>query len=211
VDTDYFTPLPKLYKIHREIGIPLDSLLIGNISRISEGKGHNDLIFAAEAVVKKVANAFFLIVGDDFNTRNGTMRTELMDLAGRLNIKDRVVFTGWRTDIRDVLQDIDIFVHCPDTWREGMGIATLEAVACGKPVVITNNSGLAETVRDGFNGFVVPIGDRDSISQRIITLLSNDKLRKEFGDNSRIYAEENFNIKENIKKIERVLKDLYDR
>jgi len=211
VDLEYFKPLPKLYKIYKEFGIPLDSSLIGYISRLEIGKGHDDFIRAAQIVIKNFPSAYFLIVGDDVDVEDGSMKSELKDLTRRLNIEENFIFTGWRTDIKDILQDIDIFVHCPNFWKEGMGIATLEAIASGKPVVISKNWGLAETVKDSFNGFVAPVGNYEMIAKRIIELLLNQNLRKRMGFNSRLYAEENFNIEKNVKKIEQIFHSLLNR
>ena len=96
-------------------------------------------------------------------------------------------------------------MHCPNLWREGMGIATLEALASGKPVVITDNWGLSDTTQDGYNGFAVPIGDRKKLAEKILILIKDKELRTRMGLNSRARALELFDLRKNIKLIEKVM------
>jgi glycosyltransferase involved in cell wall biosynthesis len=204
VDVDEFKPGTSDKDIRNELGLAQDDLLIALISRIDEGKGHDDLIKAASIVLKEFPKCVFLIVGDGDNG-DTKIKNSLEDLSNSLNIEKKVIFTGWRNDTLDILRTIDIFVHCPNTWREGMGIATLEAISCGKPVVITDNWGLSDTTEDGSNGFVVPIGDTSALADRLLRLLKDKDMRATMGQHSRSRAQELFNMKKNIKKIEEIL------
>jgi glycosyltransferase involved in cell wall biosynthesis len=204
VDVDEFKPGISNKDIRSELGLDEDDLLIALISRIDEGKGHDDVLIAASIVLKEYPKCVFLIVGEGDNG-DTKIKNSLEDLAKSLNIEKRVIFMGWRNDTLDILRTIDIFVHCPNKWREGMGIATLEAISCGKPVVITENWGLSDTTEDGVNGFVVPIGDTAALAERLLILLRDKDLRMRMGQHSRIRAQEMFNMHKNIKKIEKVL------
>jgi glycosyltransferase involved in cell wall biosynthesis len=201
VDVAAFHPVSNNKKIHNELGIPLDTYLIAVISRFDEGKGHEDVIAAAPEVLRNFPNAAFLIVGNG----EESIKCKLIEQVRSLGLKDKVIFTGWRTDTADILNEIDVFVHCPNQWLEGMGIATLEALASGKPVVISDNWGLSDTTQDGFNGFVVPIGEKKMISEKILALLKDTELRTRMGFNSRNRALELFDIGKNIKAIERII------
>jgi glycosyltransferase involved in cell wall biosynthesis len=204
VDVDEFKPGQKVTKIHDEFGIAPGTPIIGLISRIDKGKGHEDVIAAAAMVLKEFPYAMFLIVGAE----NDSLLKNLIDQSNSLGLQDKVIFAGWRTDTADIMREIDIFVHCPNIWREGMGIATLEALASGKPVVITDNWGLSETTKDGLNGFVVPIGDREKIAESILTLLKDKDLREKMGANSRARAHELFDIRKNVKLIENIMSEI---
>jgi len=201
VDIDEFRPGKQNECIRSEFGIGPSSPVIGSISRIVDGKGHEDLIAAASLVLKEYPRAFFFVVGDG----DRKYIRDLQDQVRSLGIQDKVVFTGWRKDTAQVLKSIDIFVHCPNRWLEGMGIATLEALANGKPVVITDNWGLSDTTQDGYNGFVVPIGDKEKIAEKILVLLKDKELRKQMGMNSRKRALELFDLHKNIKEIEKIM------
>lgn len=205
VDLNSFYPSPQNYRIRKELNISPNQYIIGSISRFETGKGHSDLIKAASLVIKKIPHAIFLIVGDSTASQDENLKKDLQQLVKNYGIEKNFIFLGWREDVYDILQSIDVFVHCPDTWREGMGIATLEAIACGKPTIITANWGLAETTKDEFNGFVIPIGDFSSLSKKIVILLQNNELRKKMGDNARTHAENNFDIGKNVNKIEKII------
>lgn len=205
VDINYYLPGKASGKIRREFSIGADQKIAGIISRIDIGKGHSDVLRAASEVVKKVPDTIFLIVGDDFDRENSSLKVKLKNEAAVLGLDKNVIFAGWREDTLDILREIDIFVHCPNAWKEGMGIATLEALACGKPVVITDNWGLAETTIDGYNGFVVPIGDCHKIAEKIMTLCQDDALRTQMGLNARAYAVKMFEIQKNVKQTEEMI------
>lgn len=203
-DLNVFYP-SKDSKIRTEYDIPDDEFLVGSISRLVPGKGQDDFIRAARIVLSSLPNTTFLIVGDDLSLQAVSYKKYLKEEVKRLNIEKKVIFTGWRKDIFDILQAIDIFVHCPNTWNEGMGIATLEAIACGKPTIVTANWGLVDTTIDKFNGFVVPIGDVERIAQNIIHLLRDSDLRNNMSLNARLLAEKEFDMGKNIKKIEAII------
>jgi glycosyltransferase involved in cell wall biosynthesis len=203
VDVSYFQTGITVNRIHDEYGLSRETMLIGVISRLDFGKGHEDIIAAAAVVLKEYHDAAFIIVGD------GEAKKSLIEQVRLLGLQGKVIFTGWRTNTREILNEIDIFVHCPNKWREGMGIATLEALASGKPVVITDNLGLSDTTQDDYNGFKVQIGNIALISEKILLLLKDQKLRTEMGNNSRKRALELFDIHKNIKKMEDIMCDLY--
>jgi len=201
VDVEAFKPGQKTQALHDEFGIAPGIQLIGLISRIDEGKGHEDVIGAASIVLREFPDAVFLIVGDE----DKSIMSNLLNQVKSSGLEGKVIFTGWRKDTSEILKEIDIFVHCPNTWREGMGIATLEALASAKPVVITDNWGLSDTTQHGFNGFVVPIGHRGKIADGILSLLRDRQLRMKMGANSRLRACELFDITKNIKSIEHIM------
>lgn len=205
VDINYYTPGGASGNIRREFNISANQKIMGTISRFDIGKGHSDMLLAASEVVKRVPDIIFLIVGDDFDRGKDSLKVKLKKEAADLGLDKNVIFTGWREDTLDILREIDIFIHCPNAWKEGMGIATLEALACGKPIVITKNWGLAETVIDGYNGFAVPIGDYKRLAERILVLIKNDYLRERMGRNAREYAERMFNIQKNVKQTENLI------
>ncbi len=204
VDIDNFCPGLGDEQLRSKLGIHPNHLVIILLSRIVEGKGHDDLIDAAARVFVEFPKCIFLVVGDG----DQRLKKELMDKAKFRHIDNRVIFTGWRTDTINLLRMADMYVHCPNKWREGMGIATLEAIACGKPAVITDNWGLADTVEDGFNGFVVPIGDTVALANRLLMLLNNEKLRVQMGEHSRERAIALFDIRKNVNKIESLMCDV---
>jgi glycosyltransferase involved in cell wall biosynthesis len=204
VDVSRFIPRKNGKLPLMRFGITSDKKVAGYVSRFEEGKGHFDFIKAAELVTKRIPEAVFLIVGDEVGG-NGNIRRFLKKEVKTMGIEKNVVFAGWQDDVSSILQAIDVFVHCPDSWREGLGIAALEALASGKPMVVTDNWGLAETTVDDYNGFVVPIGDHKKMAEIIALLLENKPLRDQMGINSRVRAEELFDIRKNVNRIEDII------
>lgn len=207
IDLNSFYGFTNVSKIRNEFCIPGEHIVISSISRLEIGKGHDDLLQAAALVIKKFPKAVFIIIGDDFDCEKGSIRKQLEKTAKNLGIEHNIIFTGWRDDVPEILQAVDIFVHCPNRWLEGMGIATLEAMACGKPVIVTNNCGLAETTIDEYNGFVIPVGDHAKLAEKILVLINNNSLRDRMGKNSRARAEQVFDIKKTVKETEKIFYD----
>jgi glycosyltransferase involved in cell wall biosynthesis len=189
----------------KELGISTDKKIICSISRFDGGKGQLELLEAASLIIKKYQDVIFLLVGD------GELMDDLRRKTQRLNLNHYVVFTGWRKDVPEVLSIIDIFVHCPTTCIEALGIANLEAMAMGKPCVVSDNGGLPDAVLDGVTGFVVPVGNIERMAEAILTLLQNEELMKNFGENARKRVEEEFDIRKNIKKLEMYFEEYCDR
>jgi glycosyltransferase involved in cell wall biosynthesis len=211
VDVDRFAPAEINMKIRSEFRIGTERPIVGIVSRLDLGKGIPEAINAAAIAREQVPEVVFFVVGEDVTFENKSFRRCLEAKIRSLGLDQNFILAGWRDDVVDILQSIDVFVHCPNEWSEGVAIATLEALSCGKPVVIARNHGLAETAIDGFNGYVVPKGDIDAIARCLLKLLNDPQLRKAMGENSRKMAEAEFDIVKNIRKIERVLIEISER
>lgn len=186
-------------KIKGELGIPDSKKVVGNISRFDKGKGQSEFLEAAALIIKSYSEVVFLMVGD------GELTDSLKTKAKYLNLENYVKFLGWRKNIDEILSILDIFVHCPTSWIEGLGIANLEAMAMGKPCVVSKNGGLPEAVLDGVTGFVVPIGDIRELANAILKLLINQDLAIKLGKNARSRIENEFDIRKNTIKIAKLL------
>lgn len=188
----------------QEFNIPIDAILVGSIARIAPGKGQFELVDAAPYILKKCPKVRFVIVGDDVEG-NGRLLHELKAKAELLGVSPYCSFTGWRTDIPDLLDAIDIFVHNPNGWLEALGITTLEAMAMAKPTVVTNNWGLSETTENGITGYVIPPYDKDSLVNAITELASDSEKINRMGKKARERAEALFDIRKNVEKTEEII------
>jgi len=150
-------------------GIPV----IGIVARLAPEKDHITFLEAAKIVLKTCHNAMFLIVGKGPEENNIKAHIE------RFNLRDNVVVAGYRMDIPQVLNLLDIFVL--SSVREGFPISILEAMATGKPVVATDVGGNREAVVDGETGFIVPKKDSSSLALRILTLIENPRMAAVMG------------------------------
>jgi glycosyltransferase involved in cell wall biosynthesis len=207
IDIQKYDPTTGGEKIRKELNLSPGMPIIGSISRLEAGKGHRELIQAARLVIKEFPEVVFLIVGDDLEF-NGLFREKLRKEAMEQRVIGNLIFTGWRTDIPNILAGVDIFVHCPNTFAEGLPRAAAEAMAMGKPTIVTDNSGLKETTEDKVTGFVVPRGDVLALSHAILALLKDRKLASDMGKRARLRAERLFDIRKNVRQAEKLFLEL---
>ena len=160
-------------KKREELGIGKHDKVIGIGVRLSEQKGINYLIEAVSLVVKSFPNVKLLIIGD------GECRTDLEKLASDCGIADKVIFTGFRNDIPELLQIMDIY-SLPSLW-EGHPLVLLEAMAAGKPVVATDIPGNRETVEHGKTGMLTPTRNSEKLAKALLKLLEDDDMRRKMG------------------------------
>jgi glycosyltransferase involved in cell wall biosynthesis len=153
-------------------------------SRFVPIKGLETLVAAMDIVLRKFPRAHLRIAGD------GPAGNGLRELAAELQIGERVTFLGWQEDLNPLFQSSDVFA-VPSV-AEGLGIAALEAMAAGLPVVASNVGGLPEVVDHGRTGWLVPPGDPDALAARIAELLSDRDLRLRMGHEGRDRVTEKF-------------------
>jgi glycosyltransferase involved in cell wall biosynthesis len=147
------------------LGIPAESPVIGSVGRLAEQKGYTYFLDAAAQVIDEIKQAYFLIVGD------GPLADELRAKTIDLNIADRVIFTGSRTDVGELLHCMDLFVSS-SLW-EGLPTVILEAMACGIPVVATDIPGTTELVHDGVNGRIIPPMNGEHLKKVILEMVKS--------------------------------------
>ena len=121
-----------------------------------------------------------------------------------------IQWLGYRTDVKELLQSSHI-VAFPSYYMEGLPKSLIEADAIGRPVITCNSVGCKEAVIDGYNGYLIPTKDVDSLVEKLDMLLSDAALRQEMGKHSRAYAEENFSIAVVIERHLKIYNELISR
>ena len=196
IDFKALGPKKNPLKLKQELGLSESTPVVGSVGNIRGSKGYEYLIQSAKLVMEKMPHVLFLIVGEKEEKLFG----DLSKLTERLGLKERIKFSGFREDIADCLNILDIFVLSSTT--EGFSIATVEAMSLAKPVVVTDCGGPGEIVIDNQTGFLVPPRDPESLAEKIILLLKNKKLREEMGTKAQIWVRKRFSLEENIKNYE---------
>lgn len=198
IDIGAFTGRDSVKPTIRNPQVPV----IGAVGRLHPQKGYDTLLEAAEIVLKESPAARFKIVG------GGELLQALRDKAEHLGISEAVDFLGQRqpAEIPDILAGFDVFVQASN-W-EAFGIAIVEAMACGLPVVATEVEGVLDVVDDGVNGFLVPPRDPEALAQRILSLLHDPELRGRIGGQARCKAESHFDIRGMTDKMASIYLDL---
>lgn len=197
--TDFSRPIDEAAK-RVELGIKLDSPVIATTGRLVDIKAQHLFIEAAAEVLKAHPEAVFLIIGE------GPRRQELENLANDLRLGDHVRFLGFRNDVRELIRIFDI--ACLSSISEGTPITILEAMACGKPAVVTNVGGCPEVVLDGKTGRVVPPGDSTKLAEAIDYLLANSDVAKKMGEAGREHAETEYSETANLEKLTKLYTSL---
>lgn len=151
VDTSRFSANNKANMIE-----PINMIYVG---RLIWEKGVQVTIKALSKLPKDIKWRF-QIVGD------GNYRQNLEELVNRLNLTSRISFLGTRSDVPQLFNNADIFIHMP-IWEEGFGIAIVEAMAAGLVCICANSGAISEIIRDGVNGYLVEKENENVLAQRI--------------------------------------------
>jgi len=214
VDTDIFTPQKNGTKIRQEFGINREDIVIGITSRFGADKGQEHLLKAARLVLDIIDNKYtdvkskkikFLIVGSAVFKEEKQKEKYLIFLTKELNLTDNVIFAGYRTDMPEIYAAMDIFVLT--SYAEPCGRVILEAMASGKPLIVTNTGGTTELV-DSSCSIIIPPKDEISLKEAIIELINDKNKRILFGRNARERAEKLFTIEKNVEQIQNVYFEL---
>lgn len=200
VDTDEFTP--KGGEAEPNFGRAI--LFVG---RLGEAKGVPYLLLAFRRVKKAVKEAKLVIIGD------GPLRYEITRFSRANNLENDIIVLGTvkNRDLPPYFRAAEITVAPSVTtkkWREQIGMANLQSMACGTPVVSTLSGAIPEYVRHNETGILVRERDSDGLADAMIKLLKDDKLRERLGANARKHAVENLDAKKNVTKNEKLLLDL---
>jgi glycosyltransferase involved in cell wall biosynthesis len=191
VDCDHFRPADSTERenARARIGIGPDDFAIGSVGMLEERKGHRHLLEAiAELKRTRVdpPRIKCVIAGD------GSLRATLAKLAVDMEISDETFFPGMVPDARAALDALDLFVF--PSLKEGLGVALLEAMACGLPAIASRTGGVIDIINDDVNGVLVPPGNSNSIVGAVASLTTNNAHRSALGEAARRRVMENFSI-----------------
>lgn len=185
-----------------KIKISVEKPIIGIIGRLERQKGHEYLIRAIVDVLKQYQKAQLWVIG------KGSLRPQLEEQTRQLEIDKNVKFLGTRRNIPEVLANLDIFVM-PSLW-EGLGVAAIEAQACGVPVIASNVDGLKEVVGDKKTGLLVESRNSKALAEAIVWALKHPREVEQMVANARRSVEEKFDIKKMVSKYETLYQKLYE-
>lgn len=174
-----------------------NELIIGNLGRMVFQKNQTFLIDVAQKLKEKNIQFKLLIAGI------GDLENSLKSKTKELNLENEIVFTGFVKNPKSFMNSIDIFL-LPSRW-EGFGYVLLEAMLCKKPSIAFNLSSNPELIENNKTGFLINENDIDEFVEKIIFLIQNQEIAKQFGENARLKAEYQFDIKQTINKLEQII------
>lgn len=184
VDVNRFNPkkIKNYAKLKKELGLPINSFVIGCIARIVEEKGLIEFLQATENIIKNFSDVHILLIGERLSSdHNKSIDFEIKKF--KKIMKKKLIVLGQREDIPNLLHIMDLF--CLPSWREGMSRSIIEAMMMEKPIITTNIRGCREQIVHDINGIIVPVRSKSFLYNAIKKLLNNERKRKEFGAKSR--------------------------
>ena len=171
-------------QLKRQLGIPLDHLVVGTVSRLDPIKNHAMILATIASLIEKPIA--LVVVGD------GPLRDELAARCNALGISERVFFVGSQSEPIPYICLMDIFLL--PSFSEGTSMTLLEAMSCSKPCVVSDVGGNPEVVLNNATGLVVESGNTAQLREAILSLMHDGKTRLMYGQNGRRRFEELFEV-----------------
>jgi glycosyltransferase involved in cell wall biosynthesis len=196
IDTSVFAP-GRSGLLRAELGVREDEFLVGAVGNVRPDKAYAVLLQAAALARREAAGIRFVVVGE----ASGRHVDELVALRDSLGLHDALQFTGFRSDIHRVMGDLDAYVS--SSRAEGFSLTTVQAMACGVPVVATRSGGPEEIVSDGATGLLVEVDAPAALAGALLRVQRDVGLRSRLVAGARSESERRFSLR-------RMLAD-YDR
>jgi glycosyltransferase involved in cell wall biosynthesis len=170
------------------LGIAPTDFVVGKIARLFHLKGHDDLINAADGILKKHPQTKFLLVGD------GILREKLQRRVRDKGVEKNFIFAGLITpaEIPRYIGVMDVLTHL--SRREGLARALPQALAARRPVVACDCDGASEVCISGETGFLIAPGDREALTERLTQLAENPALRRQMGERGQDFTRRHFSV-----------------
>ena len=172
LDLSRFEAAEREASLREEFGLGEDTKIVFSVGELNQNKNHQ-VILRAVAHLNDPKVHYFL-------AGNGPLKDELSALASELGIANNVHFLGYRRDIPSLLKNADVYAF--PSLREGLGMASIEAMATGLPLVTSNRHGINDYSENGKTGFKYAPNDVCGFAEGIRTILSDDALRARMGE-----------------------------
>lgn len=188
VDTDFFYPNKEIKTIHK-------TLKLITVGRLDKVKGHDFCISAVADLISKGVDVTLTIIGE------GAERKSLENLIAKYQLEDKVFLKGSKSqlEVRQELWEHDVYlltaVALLDGRRETQGLATLEAQACGLPVIVFDSGGVKYTLENEVSGFVCDEFDIDSVVGSVVKFVKNPMMLRDMSNQAVKFVNENFSQK----------------
>ncbi len=200
-DIGKFSKASKSGLLRKEFNIPDDYKIIGNISAFVPVKDHATWVEMAEILIGRGVKAAFLLIG------TGPEEEKIRNFARDKGLEDKIIFAGFRSDIPEILPELDVFVFT--SVKEAAGSTILECYACKVPVVAARAGGIPEVLHDGETGLLAKPRDPDDFADKVEHMLSDADLRDRATANGYRFLTENFTLEVIGKKMFDELNEVY--
>ncbi|WP_421945893.1 glycosyltransferase family 4 protein [Pedobacter sp.] len=206
IDTSIYGQNEGLLK--EELNLNNNDFLIGMIGRVNHWKGQDYFIDIAKLILEQQPNVKFVIAGDAY-PGNEHLVDKLVNRIENENLKKAIHYIGYRTDIPNILNSLDVFV-LPSTCPDPFPTVILEAMASSKPVIATKHGGACEMIADNETGILIPYNNAQQSAGKILKLITNEKQLSEMGKLAKVRIETLFSLKMFTKSILNIINQTYD-
>lgn len=180
------------------------SVVIGTVGHLAPIKGHDVFVRAAALISARRQDVQFVIIGEDKSPQMENRRS-LESLVTELKLKGIVTMPGWHDDMPALLSSLTVFVSAARS--EPFGLAIVEAMAAGLPIVAAASEGALEIIEDGHTGKLVPRDDPEALAQAINSLLDSPAQRSLLAHNAHLAARERFSLARMARDTEQVYRE----
>ena len=201
VDFEFANGCADHESLRAALGIPHSAPVVGTVANARQEKGYERFLKAAAKISRLRPGVRFVIAGNLYVDREAWIR----DRIEKMGLEKYVQHLGFRPDIERVFAMLDVFVLASDS--EGFSLATVEAMALGKPVVATRCGGPEEIIEDGKTGILVEIDEGAAIAERVLWLHDHPSEARCMGEQAAQSVRERFDIADMLTAYE----TLYDR
>jgi len=177
----------------RELGVPEDAFVLLSVGELNKNKNHQIIIRSLATIGDK--EIYYLIAG------KGVLEKELEKLAAMLGVEKRVHLLGYRTDVIEICKAADVF--CFPSKREGLGLAALEAMCSGLPLLTSDVHGILDYSKNGVTGYLCSPDNIEGFAESITILMSDSRLREKIAKHN-INAVEQYDVGHIIKLMRRL-------
>jgi glycosyltransferase involved in cell wall biosynthesis len=186
VDTALYRPRERCGRLATLFGLPADACVLGCVAQLIARKGHDTLLQSVALLTSAAPQLHLVCFG------RGPLAAALERRARELGLGTRVHFAGFRDDLPELLPELDLLVHPAE--REGLGVAVLEAMAAGVPVVAARSGGIPDLIDDEHSGVLVAPQDPGALADALARLISDPGLRARLAAQARLRVTEEFSI-----------------
>lgn len=190
-------------QLRAALGLAPHDILVLTVGALTERKGHGTLFSAASMLQERGVWLRYMVCGE------GSLRASLEDQARALGLQEAMHFSGFASNVPDYLSAADIFVHVP-LW-EGLGVAVIEALAAGLPVVASRVGGIPELIDDERTGLLVPAQDAAALAVAIERLVHEPQWAKTLAATGQTFVQARFDVSVMVQANESLYNELLAR
>ncbi|MBO5907606.1 MAG: glycosyltransferase family 4 protein [Clostridia bacterium] len=197
LDLSRFAAAEREGSLREEFGLGENTRIVFSVGELNENKNHRVIIRALAHL--KDRDVHYFLAG------NGPLREELEALAKELNISENVHFLGYRRDIPSLLKNADVYAF--PSLREGLGMASIEAMAAGVPIVTSDRHGINDYSEAGKTGFKYPPTDAHGFAEGIRTILSDRELAAQMGEYN-VLVSKRFTVDASLARLNKIYSEI---